>query len=93
MNRVDHPCPGDCARCGLLADGKVDMMPCVLDQIFRRVQRLEDSINQLKEMQVAEQTVAALGHNEEKYVQEDDGAGSQRRRGQRKDDVAEHRPG
>lgn len=91
MNRVDHPCPGDCARCGLLADGKVDMIPCVLDQLFRRVQKMESSINQLKDLQTpAEQNVAALGHNEEKYVQEDDGAGSQRRRCQRKDDVAEH---
>lgn len=41
MNRVDKGCCGDCAACALLADGKVDMVPCALDQILRRVMRLE----------------------------------------------------
>ena len=41
MNRVDKPCCGDCAQCTLLNNGDVDMIPCVLDQIFRRLQRLE----------------------------------------------------
>lgn len=41
MNRIDKGCCGDCAKCALLADGKVDMIPCILDQIFRRVMRLE----------------------------------------------------
>lgn len=41
MNRVDKGCCGDCAQCALLADGKVDMVPCALDQILRRVMRLE----------------------------------------------------
>lgn len=41
MNRIDKGCCGDCAACALLADGKVDMIPCALDQILRRVMRLE----------------------------------------------------
>lgn len=41
MNRVEKGCCGDCAKCTLLASGEVDMIPCVLDQMFRRVQRLE----------------------------------------------------
>lgn len=45
MNRADKGCCGDCAQCALLADGKVDMMPCALDQILRRVMRLERKID------------------------------------------------
>lgn len=41
MNRVDKTCCGDCAKCALLAGGQVDMIPCALDQILRRVMRLE----------------------------------------------------
>jgi transposase len=39
--RVEGKCCGDCGSCQLLADGQVDMIPCVLDQIFQRLQRLE----------------------------------------------------
>lgn len=39
--RVEGKCCGDCGSCQLLANGQVDMMPCVLDQIFQRLQRLE----------------------------------------------------
>ena len=45
MNRIDKSCCGDCAQCALLADGKVDMVPCALDQILRRVMRLEKKID------------------------------------------------
>lgn len=41
MNRVDKTCCGDCAKCTLLANGDVDMIPCALDQILHRVMRLE----------------------------------------------------
>lgn len=44
MNRIDKGCCGDCAKCTLLANGEVDMVPCALDQILRRVQRLESLI-------------------------------------------------
>lgn len=39
MARVDGKCIGDCSRCELLAAGEVDMVPCVLDQIFARVRK------------------------------------------------------
>lgn len=41
MNRVDKSCCGDCAKCALLTEGAVDMVPCALDQILRRVMKLE----------------------------------------------------
>lgn len=41
MKRVEKGCCGDCAKCQLLAAGEVDMIPCALDQILRRVARLE----------------------------------------------------
>lgn len=47
--RVEGKCCGNCEVCQLLADGQVDMIPCVLDQIFQRLQRLEQmSINKGK---------------------------------------------
>ena len=39
--RVEGKCAGDCSKCELLEQGKVDMIPCILDQLFQRVQRLE----------------------------------------------------
>ena len=47
--RVEGKCCGNCEVCQLLANGQVDMIPCVLDQIFQRLQRLEQiSINKGK---------------------------------------------
>lgn len=43
--RVEGKCCGDCGSCQLLANGQVDMMPCILDQIFQRVQRLEEKMS------------------------------------------------
>lgn len=45
MNRIDKACCGDCAQCQLLANGEVDMTHCVLDQIFRRLQKIEKVIS------------------------------------------------
>lgn len=45
MNRVEKSCCGDCAKCALLADGQVDMIPCALDQLLRRVIRLEKKVD------------------------------------------------
>jgi|GEM_PF-3521401 len=42
--RVEGKCAGDCSKCELLEQGKVDMIPCILDQLFQRVQRLEKNI-------------------------------------------------
>ena len=52
--RVPEKCCGDCGSCKLLLDGKVDMVPCALDQIFQRIQRLEMKIDAFKELNIAE---------------------------------------
>lgn len=39
--RVEGKCIGDCSKCQLLANGDVDMIPCILDQIFIRIRRIE----------------------------------------------------
>ena len=44
MNRLSTPCCGDCSACKLLANGEVEMVTCVLDQLFRKVQKLESII-------------------------------------------------
>ena len=49
MSRLKGTCKGDCSRCELLAGGEVDMIPCVLDQIFQRLQRSEKAIAQMAE--------------------------------------------
>lgn len=51
--RVEGKCCEDCSRCDLLADGKVDMIPCAIDQIFQRVQKIENKILN-KEVNIAE---------------------------------------
>lgn len=42
--RIEGKCCDDCAQCKLLQNGDVDMIPCILDQLFRRVQRIEREI-------------------------------------------------
>ena len=49
MNRVDKACCGDCAKCELLANGEVDMVPCVLDQMFRRIISLEKEVKNINQ--------------------------------------------
>lgn len=41
--RLNETCCGDCSQCELIKSGNVDMIPCVLDQIFQRLQRMEKS--------------------------------------------------
>ena len=40
-------CIGDCARCELEQSGQVDMIPCAIDQMFQRVQRMEKNIEKI----------------------------------------------
>lgn len=54
MNRVEKSCCGDCAKCALLANGEVDMVPCALDQILRRLMRLEKKMDGKPEMLAAD---------------------------------------
>lgn len=56
MNRVNGICCGDCSKCTLLANGEVDMIPCILDQIFRRVQTNEREIATIKDMIAIKET-------------------------------------
>ena len=49
MSRISKQCPGDCSKCDLLISGEVDMVPCVLDQIFQHVRRQDKEISELKE--------------------------------------------
>jgi hypothetical protein len=62
-------CPEDCARCSLLADGKVDMFPCILDQIFLRTRRMERQVSslsaQLKAMTESSPAVPSLAASDD----------------------------
>ena len=55
MERLKENCPGDCTQCKLLQSGDVDMIPCILDQIFKRVQVMqtqnESLQNEVKKLQ------------------------------------------
>lgn len=46
--RVEGKCIGDCSKCQLLADGEVDMIPCILDQIFARVKKQGAELEEIK---------------------------------------------
>lgn len=75
MKRIDKACCGDCAECQLLANGEVEMTPCILDQMFRRLQRLESVINDSKTLALASATESkAVSKNQKKEqdVQEND---------------------
>lgn len=48
MARIEGKCIGDCSRCELLSAGEVDMVPCILDQIFARVRKQGAEIAEIK---------------------------------------------
>ena len=50
MNRINKECCGDCAKCQLLASGEVEMLPCAIDQIFKRVQMQGEALARLTEL-------------------------------------------
>lgn len=71
MIRIEGICCGDCARCALLADGKVDMVPCAIDQILRRVQRMEKEMEEIKKaMNGREKVEIALSSIEQEESEE-----------------------
>lgn len=75
MSRVKGTCKGDCGSCELLANGEVDMIPCVLDQIFQRVQKNEKDVSFIMERISKDNKVSFSGVepiNEEEDVQEND---------------------
>lgn len=66
MSRLKGTCKGDCSRCELLANGEVDMIPCVLDQIFQRAQRNEKAILAMVERIGAKNVFASVEQTNEK---------------------------
>ncbi len=50
MARIKGKCIGDCSKCELLAAGEVDMIPCVLDQIFARVRRQGAELEEIRKI-------------------------------------------
>lgn len=71
MARIKQACPGDCSRCELLASGEVEMIPCILDQIFQRTRKNEMVLNALIE-QISSNNVipklADLGNEDNEQV-------------------------
>lgn len=48
MGRINKRCPGDCSKCELLENREVEMVPCILDQIFQSVRNQNKEISLLK---------------------------------------------
>lgn len=73
MERIEGKCIGDCSRCELLAAGEVDMVPCILDQIFARVRKQGAEIAEIKKMLAegnADRKVLLAGIEGEESAQE-----------------------
>ncbi len=64
--RLKKECCGDCAQCELLAGGEVEMVPCVLDQLFRRVQAQGEAIKRLAERGQCAPSALAASENDKK---------------------------
>ena len=60
MSRLKGTCRGDCSRCELLLNGEVDMIPCVLDQIFQRLQRSEKAMALIAEKMEAKNVFVSV---------------------------------
>lgn len=63
--RVQGTCIGDCSKCELLSAGEVDMIPCILDQIFQRVRKNEVDIQNILEVTSEKKEVKLIGNEEE----------------------------
>lgn len=48
--RLENKCCGDCSSCELLKNEKVEMVPCILDQLFQKQKRVEKNMEELKEL-------------------------------------------
>lgn len=60
MARVEGKCIGDCSKCELLASGEVDMIPCILDQIFARVKKQGAELEEIKKKIVEKSTATEI---------------------------------
>lgn len=70
MSRLQGTCKGDCSKCDLLANGEVDMMPCVMDQMFQRVQKNERMLAEILKL-ASKNKITLVGVEQNK--EEDDG--------------------
>lgn len=61
--RLENKCCGDCSRCDLLKENKVDMIPCILDQLFQKQKRIEKSNEELKNLILSIDTSKAVSIN------------------------------
>ena len=69
--RVEGKCIGDCSKCQLLANGEVDMIPCILDQIFIRTRKIEKEnafIRRSLDSMTVSYTHLTLPTNREEYI-------------------------
>lgn len=46
-NRISFKCPGDCSKCKLLQEGRVNMLSCISDQMFQIIQAQNKTIEEL----------------------------------------------
>ncbi len=60
MARIEGKCIGDCSKCELLAAGEVDMIPCILDQIFARVKKQGAELEEIKKKIVEKSTATEI---------------------------------
>ncbi len=60
MARVEGKCIGDCSKCELLSAGEVDMIPCILDQIFARVKKQGAELEEIKKKIVEKSTATEI---------------------------------
>ena len=75
MSRVKGICMGDCSICKLLAAEEVEMIPCILDQMFQRIQKNEKEIATILEKVSGGRKVSFSGVeplNDTNDVQEND---------------------
>ena len=61
--RLENKCCGDCSSCDLLKENKVDMIPCILDQLFQKQKRIEKSNEELKNLILSIDTSKAVSIN------------------------------
>lgn len=68
--RLQGKCVGDCSKCELLGNGDVEMVPCILDQMFQRMQRFEEMIRSIAQKIEEKKDVCLLERDEPEILNE-----------------------
>ena len=68
MARIEGKCIGDCSKCELLAAGEVDMVPCILDQMFARVRKQGAELAEIKKESAEIKKMLAEGNADKKVL-------------------------